>query len=56
MLKTKTELDDLERWIRQNMEQTENEGDKTSVFIDGYIHAMFMVLKQIKKMRNEVKV
>ena len=55
MLKTKNELDNLELWIRQNMEQTEKEQDPTSVFVDGYIHAMFMVLKQIKNMRNEVK-
>jgi hypothetical protein len=47
-----TELADLELWIRENMAEMDKEDDGKSVFFDGYTHAMYMVLKQIREMRK----
>ena len=47
-----TELADLELWMWENMQEMEKQDDGTNVFFDGYMHAMYMVLKQIKKMRK----
>lgn len=44
-----TELAELELWIREHLREENVDGE----FTDGYIHGLYAVLKQIKRIKND---